>query len=64
MPLNQQHIDKLKEIYFRQYGVILPDGEAWEMGTGLLDLCRLLAQSTQQQNKVRTSSNLPQPPIT
>ncbi|MFH0804635.1 MAG: hypothetical protein V1916_00365 [Patescibacteria group bacterium] len=59
MPLNQKHIDKLKEIYFRQYGVMLPDGEAWKMGTELLDLYRLLAQTAQQEKKVRTSSNFP-----
>lgn len=51
MPLNQKHINKLQEIYFRQYGVDLPDGEAWEIGTGLLDLYRLLAHSAQQQKR-------------
>lgn len=62
MPLNQVHINKLKEIYQRHYGAQLSDGEAWQMGAALIELYALLALNAQKERKVRTSIDLPQFP--
>ena len=42
MPITQHDIDRLKEIYKRQYKEELSDKEAWEMGIRLINLFRLL----------------------
>jgi hypothetical protein len=58
MPLTQKQIDKLKEIYHEETGIILSNREAWDMGNRLVNLFRLLLTDSGSK-QVRTSSNLP-----
>jgi len=55
MPLTQDHINELKEIYKGTFGEDLTNEEAWEIGTRLVNLFRLLLQKEtrpfQKQNK-------------
>ena len=45
MPIQQTDIDELKRIYQNDFGQPLSDQEAWEMGTRLVQLFRLLLRS-------------------
>lgn len=44
MPLTQNNIDELKQIYKEEHGKELSDKEAWDMGIRLVSLFRLLLQ--------------------
>lgn len=40
MPLDQNAINELKEIYLKEFGEKLSDQEAWEMGISLVNIFR------------------------
>ena len=42
MPLNQKHIDELKQTYLKHTGESLSDQEAWNMARRLVNLQRML----------------------
>ncbi len=42
MPLDQNAINELKEICFKEFGVMPTDKEAWDMGIGLVNLFKSL----------------------
>jgi hypothetical protein len=55
MPLQQHHIDELKRIHKEDFGDELSDKEAWEMGTRLVNLFRLLLKDNPKpKDGVRT----------
>jgi hypothetical protein len=57
MPITQHEIDKLKDIYKKQFGGDLSNEEAWEMGIRLVNLFRLLLGDKKEPvdlKKVRT----------
>jgi hypothetical protein len=55
MPINQHHIDELRQIYREEFGEEISNEEAWEMCTRLVNLYRLLLDAEIEQEKVRTS---------
>ena len=59
MPLQQHHIDELKAIHKSDFGEELSDKEAWEMGTRLVELFRLLLKNAPNEGESEPS---PQPP--
>ena len=60
MPLQQHHVDQLKTLYRREYGVELNDREAWAMAIRLVNLVRLLTEHhSTEAREVRTNSSLP-----
>lgn len=57
MPITQNDIDRLKEIYQKQFHEELSNDDAWEMGIRLVNLFRLLLGDKQEPidlKKVRT----------
>jgi len=60
MPLDQEAINELKQIYFAEFGERLSDQQAWDMGIGLVNLFKSLASfrlSKKVENKDLTGDN-------
>ena len=51
MPLDQNAIDDLKNIYLKKFGEKLTNEEAWDMGISLLRLFKVLARNCQRAEK-------------
>ncbi len=51
MPLNQRHIDELKEIYHKHTGDSLSNQDAWDMARRLIGLFRLLLNNKHNNEK-------------
>lgn len=64
MPLTQQHVDELKAIHKADFGEDLSDEEAWEMGTNLVNLFRLLLTADRlKENKAQSNAETPEVPL-